>query len=84
MQVGKGDFIRYEYGVGTCFLKGDDLELPAGGVPEPLYGDGEGGAEEAGEVAPLQELGGERPRVQQPGVSHLTPAAPAQHAPLPS
>ncbi len=44
---------KVRVGAGTCFLKGDNLELPAGGVPEPLYGDGEGGAEEAGEVAPL-------------------------------
>jgi len=58
------------------------LELATSWVSEQFHADGEVGAEEAGEVAALQEVGGEGARVEQPGVSHLSPTAPAQHASL--
>ena len=57
--------------------EGDHRELEAGGVPQPLHGNNEAGAEHGG-VPPLEEVGGERGHPQQTGVSHLPAAASAE------
>ena len=64
----------------TCFSERDDLELSAGWVSQPLYANRLAGAEEAGQIAPLQELRGQDPRVQQAGIRHRPATAPTQHA----
>ena len=58
--------------------EGDDGELVAGGVPEPLHGHGEAAAEH-GDVVGGEGVRGQRRHAQQPRVRHLAAAAAAQH-----